>query len=124
MARGRSMMTMRTRVTYQDSSGARDPDGQPITVEADRHAALPCYVWGRQERTVVNGENVAVFTTYKAIAPHDSGVQEGDEFTELRDRRDSYVVDDGGDATLVVRAVTRWPGAFLDLSLEQIHGTG
>ena len=119
------MMTMRATISYNDESGGQtDPDGQPITTVSERHAALPCWVWGRQERTVIDADKVAVIATYKGIAPHDSGVQEADRFSLLRDRRDRYVLDDGADAMLVVRAVTRWPGAFLDLSLEQIHGAG
>lgn len=119
------MMTMRATVAHRDTShGEVDPFGQPIATETERHPALPCWLWGRQERTIVDGDKVAVIAAYKAIAPHDSGVLEGDMFTELRDRRDRYVLHDGGDATLVVRAATRWPGAFLDLSLKQIHGTG
>ena len=83
-ARGR--MTMRAVVERNTASGT-DAHGHPVKPAFTTLATLPCFVWSKQRRDVVDGSKTAMIEDLRALFPLGADVVAGDEIARINDRR-------------------------------------
>ena len=83
-ARGR--MTMRA-VVERDTSSGTDAHGHPIKPSFTALATVPCFVWSKQRREIVDGSKIAIIEDLRALFPLGADVVAGDEIASIDDRR-------------------------------------
>ncbi len=83
-ARGR--MTMRA-VVERDTASGTDAYGHPVKPSFTALATLPCFVWSKQRREVVDGIKTAIIEDLRALFPLGADVVAGDEIASIDDRR-------------------------------------
>ena len=83
-ARGR--MTMRAVVERNTASGT-DAHGHPIKPAFTALATVPCFVWSKQRREIIDGSKIAIIEDLRALFPLGADVVAGDEIASIDDRR-------------------------------------
>ena len=71
----------------RNTAAATDPHGHPVAPNFTPLATLPCWVWSRQAREVIDGDKTAVIEDLRALFPAGADVAEGDEIARVTDRR-------------------------------------
>ncbi len=87
----RSRMTMRA-VIERNTATAEDTYGHPVTPVFEAHATIPCWIWSRQRREVVDGSKTAVIEDLRVMFPLGADVQAGDKITSITDRRGAEIM--------------------------------
>ncbi len=82
----RSRMTMRAEVE-RNTAAATDPHGHPVAPVFTALATLPCWVWSKQSREIVDGDKTAVIEDLRALFPKAADIAEGDEIVQVTDRQ-------------------------------------
>ena len=82
----RSRMTMRAMVERNSASGT-DDFGHPVAPVYATHATIPCFVWSRDRREIVDGRKLAVIEDLRALFPIDADILEADEIASVTNRR-------------------------------------
>ena len=82
----RGRMTMRAAISRNVGTGASDPYGQPVRSSAEVSSILPCYIQPASERTLTNEGKFLSVTMLRGWFPPESGVENEDVVTEVRDR--------------------------------------
>lgn len=84
-------MTMRAEVERNTAAGT-DAYGHPIAPVFTPLATMPCFVWSKQSRQIVDGDKTAVIEDLRAIFPLGADLAEGDEIARVTDRRESEII--------------------------------
>jgi len=79
-------MTQRAEVERNTAAGT-DPHGHPVAPAFAALGTLPCFVWSKQSREVVDGDKTAVIEDLRALFPKTADIAEGDEIARVTDRR-------------------------------------
>lgn len=78
-------MTMRALVERNTASG-EDSYGHPVKPVFTTLVTLPCFVWSRQRREVVDGDKNALVEDLRAMFALAADIKEGDEIASVQDR--------------------------------------
>lgn len=84
-------MTMRAEVQRNTATGT-DPHGHPAAPVFAVHATLPCFVWSRQRREVVDGDKQAFVEDLRAMFPLNADIAERDRITSVVDRQGKVIL--------------------------------
>lgn len=76
---------MRADVERNTASGA-DPFGLPVKPVFTVLATLPCFVYSKARREVVDGDKSAQVEDLRALFPLRADLKEGDEISPIKDR--------------------------------------
>ena len=70
----------------RDTASGTDAYGLPVKPVFTALATIPCFVYSRQRREVVDGDKSALVEDMRALFALDANVAEGDEFSNVKDR--------------------------------------
>jgi len=88
----RARMTMRADIE-RNTAEAVDGWNNPVAPVFTPHlSALPCYVWGRQNRAVVDGSKTAMIEDLRGLFPLGADLRQGDEIARVTDRRGETLI--------------------------------
>ncbi len=82
---------MRAAVERNTASGT-DAHGHPVAPAFTALATLPCFVWSRQRREMIDGKVSAIIEDLRAIFPLAADVQARDEIASIQDRRGAVLI--------------------------------
>ena len=81
----RGRLSMRALVERDTSSGT-DAHGLPVKPVFTVLGTIPCWVYSRQRREVVDGDKSALVEDLRAIFALAADIKEGDEISDVQDR--------------------------------------
>lgn len=81
----RGRMTMRADVERDTASGT-DPFGLPVKPIFTVLATIPCFMYSKTRREVVDGAKSAQVEDLRALFPLNADIKEGDEIAAIKDR--------------------------------------
>jgi hypothetical protein len=85
-------LTMRARVERNTATGT-DSWGNPVApVFTVLHNALPCFVYSKTSRELVDGAKTAMIEDLRIMIALGADLREGDEITAVTDRRGTTIV--------------------------------
>lgn len=85
-------LTMRAAIE-RNGATAKDGWGQPVAPAfASIGAAVPCFVYSKSGRPIVDGGKVAMIEQLRAMFALDADVRDQDEIAALTDRRGTVII--------------------------------
>lgn len=85
-------LTMRARVERNTASGTDSWGGPVEPVFTVLHNALPCFVYSKSSRELVDGAKTAMIEDLRAMIAADADLAEGDEITAVSDRNGTVII--------------------------------
>jgi len=82
----RGKMTMRA-VVERDTASGTDAYGHSAVPDFTALATLPCFVWSKQRREVIDGIKTAVIEDLRAMFQLTADIRTGDKITSVTNRR-------------------------------------
>ncbi len=76
----------------RDTSTDVDAYGHKVKPAFTVLATLPCFVWSRQRREVVDGSKTAIIEDLRAMFALGADVQAGDKITSIKNRRGTEIM--------------------------------
>ena len=76
----------------RDTASGTDAHGHPVAPDFTTLATLPCFVWSKQRRDVVDGSKTAMIEDLRALFPLGADVVAGDEISRINDRRGTQLL--------------------------------
>lgn len=85
-------LTMRARVERNTASGTDSWGGPVEPVFTVLHNALPCFVYSKSSRELVDGAKTAMIEDLRVMIAADADLAEGDEITAVSDRNGAVII--------------------------------
>lgn len=85
-------LTMRARVERNTASGTDSWGGPVEPVFTVLHNALPCFVYSKSSRELVDGAKTAMIEDLRVMIAADADLAEGDEITAVSDRNGTVII--------------------------------
>lgn len=108
-------MTMRAEIERNTATGS-DAYGHPVAPVFEAHATVPCWVYSRSRREVVDGAKTAHVEDLRALFPVNADVRERDEIARVTDRQGNELLS----GRLRIEALRRKP-SHLDAVLDRVQ---
>jgi len=89
-SRARTRMTMRANVE-RNQTATTNPYGHGDAPTWSALATIPCRVWTRTKRQVVDEEKTVIVEEIRAIFPLDADVASGDRLAKITDRQEAVL---------------------------------
>ena len=106
---------MRATVQRDGATGV-DGFGLPNAPAFAAHiASLPCYVWTKVEREVIDGEKKAILADHRMMCPLGTDITETDRVTAIKDRLGASIIAN----TMRVHTVVR-RASHIECRLEEV----
>lgn len=82
------------RATVQrDTQTGTDAFGLPDAPTWTAHiASLPCFIWTKAEREVIDGEKTAILADHRMLCPLGTDITEDDRITVVKDRLGANII--------------------------------
>lgn len=101
----------RDQATGTDAWGGKNkPDFVPL------HAALPCFVYSKSGRELVDGAKTAIIEDLRAMFSAGAGVTEGDVITAVSDRNGNMLIP----GRLKVEGPPQYKHTHIEVALQRI----
>lgn len=109
-------LTMRAEVERNTASGT-DAWGSPVAPSFTAlHAALPCFVWSRSSRELVDGQKTAMIEDLRAMFAKGADIAEGDEIVSVTERDGTVIIA----GRLKVEGPVQFKHSHLECALQRI----
>ena len=109
-------LTMRARVERNTATG-KDAWGAPVAPAfTELHEALPCFVWSRSSRELVDGAKTAMIEDLRAMFAKNADIREADEIYSVT-TRDGTVIIAG---RLKIEGPVQFKHSHLECALQRI----
>jgi len=109
-------LTHRAEIERNTATGTDDWGGAAVPQFTALHAALPCFVWSRSSRELVDGGKTAMIEDLRGMFAKDADIAEGDEIVEVTDRAGNTIVA----GRLKIEGPPQFKHSHLEAALQRI----
>ena len=109
-------LTMRAAVGRDQATGEDAWGGKSAPNFVPLHAALPCFVYSKSSRELVDGAKTAMMEDLRAMFSTGAGITEGDVITAVCDRQGKLLIP----GRLKVEGKPQYKHTHIEVALQRI----
>ena len=109
-------LTMRAEIERNTASGTDAWGGAVAPSFTALHADLPCFVWSRQSRELVDGRKNAMIEDLRAMFALGADVREADEIVAVSDRAGNVLIE----GRLKIEGAPQFKHSHIEVALQRI----